>query len=298
MLQVLSVARGLTTFAVSNSISDIANNVKETGQRLQEMRLSHCGIEIQKWLSAPDPSINYNNALKKRYERTGVWFIKGQAFADWKKQPNSFLWLHGTAGCGKTVLSSTVIEHLASGTTPAQVLLYFYFDFNDTNKQTLQNLLRSLVSQLYQAQPDAREPLDQLWQSMRDSNQQLSNQSLEEVLLSMLGKCKDVRIVLDALDESTTRRDLLGWLWDVLGAGCFTGRILVTARREADIESALPGWILPGERISIQQGNVNEDIRAYVVHAVRSSEGLERWHNLPEVQDEIETELAKEADGM
>jgi Cdc6-like AAA superfamily ATPase len=292
MFSVLVVVHDLTTLAVANDITEIATNIKETGEGIQRLRLNQHEREIRDWLSAPEPSINYENALEKRHKGTGVWFTGGQAFADWKKQSNTFLWLHGIPGCGKTVLSSTIIEHLESVTRPAQVLLYFYFDFNDKKKQNFENMLRTLVNQLYQGQPSARGPLDQL----QVSTKHLSKASLKEVLLAMLSKVNNVSIILDALDESTTRSDLLAWLRDVLETD--SCRILVTARREEDIESALRRWMRPEDKISIEQDDISEDIRAYVGHTVRSSEELVRWHERPEVQDEIETELVKKAGGM
>jgi hypothetical protein len=87
-------------------------------------------------------------------------------------------------------------------------------------------------------------------------------------------------------------------LRDVLKADSCACRILVTARREEDIESAFQRWMQPGDKISIQQRDVNEDIRAYVSHTIRNSEELERWHKRPDVQNEIETELVNRADGM
>ena len=51
--------------------------------------------KIYQWLSAPDPSTNHNDAQKKKQSATGEWFTQSTEFADWKKQPNSFLWLHG-----------------------------------------------------------------------------------------------------------------------------------------------------------------------------------------------------------
>jgi Cdc6-like AAA superfamily ATPase len=298
ILSVLTVARNLTKLVVSDNVDELAINVRDARKTVGEVRLNQHEREIRDWLSAPDPSTNYENALEKRHEGTGLWFTCGHAFEDWKKQPSSFLWLHGIPGCGKTVLSSTIIEHLHNSTTPAQVLLYFYFDFNDTNKQTLENMLRSLMYQLYLKQPNARGPVNRLWHSTRAGNQQLSKNSLRDVLLVMLSKVTEVSIVLDALDESSTRNDVLTWMRDVLEVKSCTCRTLVTARREEDIESALQCWIRPEDSISIQQDDVKEDIRSYVIHRVRNSEELKRWHKVPEVQDEIETELVNRADGM
>ncbi|KAF2198547.1 hypothetical protein GQ43DRAFT_457754 [Delitschia confertaspora ATCC 74209] len=69
---------------------------------------------IDSWLSPLDPLINYNKAfplqtLQQCEENTGVWLLKQTAFENWKSQQNS-LWLRGIPGCGKTILTSTVIE--------------------------------------------------------------------------------------------------------------------------------------------------------------------------------------------
>lgn len=288
----------MTTFAVSDKVDKLTNDVEVTTETIQDVRLSQHEREIRDWLSAPDPSIDHAHALKKRHKGTGVWFTSSQAFADWENQSNSFLWLYGIPGCGKTVLSSTIIEQLNSDITPGQIVLYFYFTFSDTNKQTLLNMLRSLVYQLYQGQPDSRGPLEKLWRSSQAGQRRPSERSLREVLLAMLGKTNDASIVLDALDESTTRSDLLPWLRSVLEAKSCSLRILVTARREEDIESALRRWMQPGDGLNIQHGGVDQDIEAYVSHTVRHGEELEKWHKMPDVQDEMETELVKKADGM
>jgi hypothetical protein len=298
MLPVLTVVQSLTTVAVSGNTNELLINVKDTGDTIQELRFDYQEEKIRDWLKAPDHVMNYTNALEKRHPGTGAWFIDGQTFANWQERSDSFLWLHGIPGCGKTVLSSTIVEHLSSVTTPDQVLLYFYFDFNDGDKRTLENMLRSLINQLYQEQPNTRDLLHQVWKSATKDNQQVSKESLRHVLLAMLSKSNDVSIVLDALDESTTRRDLVVWLRNTVMAGSVTCRILVTARREEDLESAFQRWMRPQDRISIQRDDVNEDIRAYVLQTVRNSEELERWHNMPKVQHEIETELVDKADGM
>jgi hypothetical protein len=313
VLPSLTVVHKLTTLAASNDITQIAIDIKETGETVQELRLSHFEQQVLKWLSAPDPSTNYINALKRRHEGTGAWFTGGRAFNDWKKQSKSFLWLHGNPGCGKTVLSSTIIEHLGNVATPDQVLLYFYFDFSDTNKQTLGNMLRSLVNQLYQRQPKTRALLNDLREILEkdyleedypeedyleEDYQKLSEQILRDILLLMLSKVDDVSIILDALDESSTITDLLAWLRSVLETQSIACRILVTARRQKDIESVLQHWMRPEDSINIHHGGIQEDIRAYIHHMVRNSEELERWQGLPEVQDKIETRLMEKSDGM
>ncbi|KAG9692899.1 purine and uridine phosphorylase, partial [Aureobasidium melanogenum] len=282
---------------ISEDLSKMNTNLETTGTTIQELRLNHQQEKIISWLSAADPSTNYTNALEKRHPESGLWFIHGKAFEKWKRQPKSFLWLHGIPGCGKTVLSSTIIEHLKSNIKPDQPLLYFYFDFNDSNKQTLEKMLLSLAVQLYQGQPETRHVLDHLWETHSNGNQHPSKQSVSAVLLEMFRELNNTSVVLDALDESSTRSALLDWLESIHKAGCSV-RILVTARREESIESALQGWMQPENRIGIQGDDVDDDIRAYVGHTVRNSKDLDRWQSRPDVQVEIESELVEKADGM
>lgn len=62
--------------------------------------------EITRWLAqtATNPSILHNAAQDKHDEFTGRWFTQGESYAKWKQAPNSFLWLYGIPGAGKTVL--------------------------------------------------------------------------------------------------------------------------------------------------------------------------------------------------
>jgi hypothetical protein len=293
----IDILHDLTTLAVSGDISKIATGVNDTGETVQEMRSDSHGTHIRGWLSAADPSVNYTNALEKRHPGTGAWFIASQAFAAWKQQSKSFLWLHGDPGCGKTVLSSTIIEHLSKVTAPHQVLLYFYFDFNHQNKTTLENMVCSLITQLYQGQPATREHLDYLWRFVSEGHLGLSKQLLEDILLTMLSEVKDVSIILDALDESSTKPDLLAWLRGVLETQSIACRILVTARRQADIESVLQSWMRPEDSINIHHGGIEGDIRAYIHHMVHNSEELIRWQEMPDVQDEVELSLVEKARG-
>src|ERR1700733_4820680 len=103
-------------------------DVQDAKNAVQDLGYEHRREKIERWLSPPNPSTNYNKALQQRQDGSGLWFLKINAFAKWKKKENSFLWLYGIPGCGKTILSSTIIEDLKR-TLPRQSLLYFYFDF-------------------------------------------------------------------------------------------------------------------------------------------------------------------------
>ncbi|KAL5372833.1 hypothetical protein DPSP01_013203 [Paraphaeosphaeria sporulosa] len=123
------------------------SNTKSRNQG-QEERLS----KISSWLSAPDPCTNYYKARKQWQAKTGLWLVEGEQFVRWKANAASRLWLYGIPGCGKTILSSTVIKNLLQhcGDNTSMVTLYFYFDFNDAQKQDPELMIRSLLCQLLQ----------------------------------------------------------------------------------------------------------------------------------------------------
>lgn len=75
-------------------------------------------------------------------------------------------------------------------------------------------------------------------------------------------------------------------------------QIVATSRREHDIEDAFGQWAPKSSKIPMQQVEVDLDIRAYVRAKIHADPDLERWRERPEVQESIETELMKKADGM
>ncbi|KAJ7263568.1 hypothetical protein B0H12DRAFT_281040 [Mycena haematopus] len=89
--------------------------------------------------------------------------------------PGSFLWLHGISGSGKTILSSTIIDTIHDR---AEHYVFFYFDTNNSEQQTVTQLLCSLVTQLsVQSQfPDST--LDTLWTSHNSGRKLLTDAEL------------------------------------------------------------------------------------------------------------------------
>jgi hypothetical protein len=224
-------------------VNEIRYDVKDTRSAVHDMSLNQRQTDIERWLSPPDPSTNYNKALQQRQEGTGLWFLQSDVYAQWKIQQNSMLWIQGIPGCGKTILSSTLIEDVTT-TLPSSTLLYFYFDFSDFYKQTLDNMIRSLVGQLYHKYEETRTFVDSLYSSCEDGRRQPRCELLCQVFLKMIDSLDSLYIVLDALDECSTRagshsEGLLSWMEDLLGSKQRDIHLLVTSRPEQDIQSKL-----------------------------------------------------------
>ena len=289
----------------------VDSNVVETKMEHIEPKINniHVGVDslksdshldkLKKWLSPPDPSTNRNAAKDKRHGNTGNWFVTSTAFLEWKSGSRRHLWLHGLAGCGKTVLTSTILDHLHDARPDSCICLDFFFDFRDKDKQHLDNLLRSLAFQLYSQCADAQRDLDTLFTSCDDGRKQPATVLLSRTVHEMMQRPQKLQIILDALDECATRAELLDWMKKLAGTDLTRVQLIATSRREEELESSLSGWIHVDNRIPIDSGSVNEDIRSYVkARLQRSEEFQKRWASKPSVLEEVESAIWGKADGM
>jgi Cdc6-like AAA superfamily ATPase len=276
---------------VDIKVSDVQSGVRD----LQE---SAYQTTIERWLSPPDPSTNHSKAKDQKYQNTGRWFLESHEYTNWKANSNNSLWLHGIPGCGKTILSSTIIEDLrTTAILPASIVLYFYFDFNDASKQSFEKMVRSLISQLYRQHEQSRQHLHQLYSSCENGKEQPSTQLLVATLKSMLSdsKTRDLKIVLDALDECGTRKDLLDWLASREAQDL---RLVLTSRKEEDIESSIGSWLAAASIVPIRQGPVDKDILAFIRSKMVEDKELQRWQDTPDVCTMVERKLMEKAGGM
>ncbi|KAJ0336670.1 hypothetical protein COL922a_007672 [Colletotrichum nupharicola] len=133
----------------SEDTSSIRNHVEDTRDLLKLHGANNVAQEIIKWLNAPDVTTDFNVAHEKSQPGTGTWLINGTLFNAWFKQENSFLWLYGFAGCGKSILCSTVIQHILQHQNFSHDIgtAFFFFAFDNTGKQDASALLRALILQ-------------------------------------------------------------------------------------------------------------------------------------------------------
>ncbi|KAI6887757.1 Pfs, NACHT and ankyrin domain protein [Hortaea werneckii] len=250
-------------------------------------------VTIQQRLAPPDPFTNLHKALKLRSANTGKWYLQGDQFEAYKAQTSYFGWLYGSAGSGKTILSASIVnslQHFCSK-DPARSLAFFFFDFNDVAKQDANNMVKSLLSQFLQK--CTRIP---------DSAQRLSTAASEQQLLHALRDVMETLpmpfVVLDALDECNDRNRLFEILEGVHSWGNKSLHMLVTSRKEVEIEDTLEDLVLSANRTCLESHLVDEDIRTYVHERLTEDKSFRRWQRDPEIQEEIEQTLGKQACGM
>ncbi|KAL9133097.1 MAG: hypothetical protein Q9175_005728 [Cornicularia normoerica] len=271
--------------AIKGDIEDVHKRVNKIGEGVTKLQISEKHDKVRLWLAGPDPSSNYNRALSKRHKGTGSWLLENAVFRDWKQDsgPGSVIWLYGIPGCGKTILCSTILEHVLNNYAQMSniAVLYFFFDFNDNDKQQHEGMIRSLLSQLSMHCASVSPELETLYSSCMNGGRKPTFEALLETLHQMTTAFENTFIVLDALDECKERPELLADIERLVSWEDTDLRILATSRREKNI-SAL----------------VNADIRAYVHDQLQTNKKLQRWQNKLEVQMEIEETLMKKANGM
>jgi ATP-dependent Lon protease len=171
-------------------------------------------------------------------------------------------------------------------------LVYFYFSFADTQKQSLQSFLRSAVAQLCHIKP----VFDRL-KLMKGSSSTgaPSSQDLRKIFELALEHTR-LFVVIDALDEvpehQDQRQDVLDWITRTVAAFGDKMKIFATSRAEQDIKAMM----LDAVQIDIHRAIVDADIATYV------SNELERDGRLRKLSDDlklhIKQELSSKADGM
>lgn len=181
---------------------------------------------------------------------------------------------------------------------PGKVTAYFFFDFNDTQKQDPELMLRSLICQLSQQSIEIPADLDALFSSCDNGHRQPLVDALLEVTRKVVQEFPQVYIVLDALDECTHRVELMGMLETIAGWQLENLHLLATSRKERDIESSIEGFVDDQSRICLQSELVDEDIKRYVQQRLSDDKNLVKWTKDAVIKQEIENALMTGARGM
>ncbi|KAF5516105.1 Ankyrin repeat and KH domain-containing protein 1 [Colletotrichum siamense] len=277
-----------------NDTSNIRNEVEEIKTLMDLVRASQVDNKVFEWLKAPDATIDFNEACKKKHPGTGLWFVQGPAYKSWLEIPGSFLWLSGFAGCGKSVLCSTAIQYAFRHrrSNPRVAIAFFFFSFTDVGKQSVSSMLRSLVLQLFGQLNGGCNYVMRLRDTYRNSTP--PDQVLIDCLLELSRLFKDTYIMIDAIDESPRDEHREAVLETLLLLRHKPGlHLLVTSRDETDIRETLNPSLK--QHVTMKNLSVDEDIARYISEHLRKTARLLKWSK---EFARIETALTKRANGV
>ncbi|KAI1125913.1 hypothetical protein F5Y10DRAFT_246133 [Nemania abortiva] len=280
-------------------------DISELRRAVQDAQKERERKELLDWLCKADPSGIYNAALEKHQPGTCEWLVRdSNEFKTWQESSSSLLWLHGKAGSGKSILSSSVIKYLQEryDADPGCAFAYFFFSFSDREKQDLAVILASLVKQVSASQPFIPQAVKALGQ-YKEKGLRPNIKTLENALMTAASGFSSVSIVLDALDECPTlsgeRGNLLRSLTHIIDTMPHNFHIFCTSRAEPDIKEAI-GAILPRPSraaidLATSRTGTNQDINLYI-DSMFASIHYNSWPD--DLKARAKNLLSEKADGM
>jgi hypothetical protein len=213
----------------------------------------------------------------------------------WIKGQHRSLWIHGIPGAGKSVLASYLAEEIekhctSSSSENAKLGHAYYYCYFGRNQDESSHFLRWIIGQLCRQSTRVPEKLQDIYKSGKAPT--LS--SLLSVLHITMEGFERVYLVLDAVDESMPRADLLRVIRDLSTDARFTTlSLVVTSRQYIDIEQDLEVCSIP---ITMSNPFVEEDIRTLVHSTVQSDARYQRWPE--DLRCEMQDMIPKKAKGM
>ncbi|KAH8796859.1 hypothetical protein DL96DRAFT_1566073 [Flagelloscypha sp. PMI_526] len=174
---------------------------------------------IQKWLTSNfllEDELSGFQQMRKPH--SGKWLLESLQFQNWLVGTHRVLVLKGPPGCGKTILSAAVAEHLES-LHHCFFPVFIQHSSNMTSKAVLCRILsfalgRSATSRSTMGlSAEVPSSLMLLYQ-----RQKLSDEDVQQITSTFLrSMCTPLYIVIDALDELsiTPRNDLITLLLDL-----------------------------------------------------------------------------------
>lgn len=250
-------------------------------------------VEVYRWLDHTDPSPLHHRARRDYESGTGDWILRSPEWMGWLEAKIRCLWIHGIPGAGKTVLISHLIEQIKElHNNPSQpgVTYVYYYCYFARNQDEADPFLKWLLSQLCRKANQVPAILSEFHKHGGEP----SRADLLDALASILTSFKMICVVVDAIDESTPREDLLTVLHSFATESSFSKlQILASSREYDDIERTMTKFSVP---VSMNNPQVEVDIRRRVQSILQSCPQFGRWPN--ELLHEVEEAVVKGAEGM
>ncbi|KAL7948261.1 ankyrin repeat-containing domain protein [Trichoderma barbatum] len=287
-----------------HSLMTVGADISGLRKAVEEANAERGNQEFYRWLCDIDPSEMYNAARKSHEVGTSEWFIGNEQFESWMNHPRSLLWLHGKAGSGKSVLSSSIIRFLQNKhkDDASIATAYYYFSFSDTRKQERDVMLASLIKQICCCRPSMPKSVERLGE-YKNKGMRPPTEDLEKEFIETVRGFSTVHIIIDALDECPElggrREDLMKTLRYILNAAPDNLHVLCTSRKEQDIDAELRGHLSEATRIefdlSIYQEAIKHDIGRYI-DSTLADVYYRSWPD--HIRKQVKETLIAKSDGM
>ena len=283
----------------TRDLSHIRQSINTLTTKLENQKLNTEFRKVMAWLRAPQ-STNHVAARKIRAPDTGDWLLVSPEYVDLENTSGSVLWLHGTSGCGKTVLFSMIVDAIKLGcdTKHSTAIAYHYFDFNDKRMNTADTMVRTWLTQLCGQSVELPEELRKQYarRDYRSHNETALVDVLEEVLRIVILKFEHVYLLLDALDECNDLSELeqvQASVERVRQSSLSRVHVLATSQYNADLQKYFGD--IKATDMNLLDTELTTDIRSFVRSKLRDDLKLRRQP--PDIRKEVESTLIDGSQG-
>jgi hypothetical protein len=232
--------------------------------------------KVLQWLSSVDYEAKHKGASELQHPGTGSWLLENRDLQCWIAGETPFLWIYGIPGSGKTVWTSIIINHCVLPIVSEKLFAaFFYCDFRDAASERPEAVLGAIIGQLCKLLTSFPPEVEETLQKYTSADGRVTPPSFEELkrlLIHVLNLCPTTLLVVDALDECNNREVLSQLLVDLTTQFPSKLKVLVTSRREIDIERMFQ--VFP--QVSIQSNAANEELHRLVVSTIESHPKFQR----------------------
>jgi Cdc6-like AAA superfamily ATPase len=259
-------------------------------------------MRVLQWISTIEYGADHDNvrgSLGESYLDRGQWLFNNQGFNDWQHSSSGVFLLKGTAGTGKSSLTSIVIQNFID--TPAAYLAYFYCSRKEktTRRSDTTMIIRSLIKCLsVNGHPAFMAFLENYRSSetQRAGGCELQLKKCITLLRQSFSQkpTKSIVLVVDALDECVDPNGLLKALKEIWQSGQQNLRLFLSSRMGVDVKAIFPDVI----EADIGLSNT-DDIKYYLRTEIESRRSDQTDPVMtPEQATELEKVLIEYAGGM
>ncbi|KAH6976214.1 hypothetical protein BKA56DRAFT_618144 [Ilyonectria sp. MPI-CAGE-AT-0026] len=270
-------------------IKDLKNQVQNVGSNIDEIWKN----SFRQWLWQTNPSSSHNDACSQHEPGTAQWVVKLPQWQEWLNEERRCLWIHGIPGAGKTVLFSQLVTAITShcdAVRHRRIGNAYYYCYHARNQDETVPFLRWILGQLCRQAGQVPDKIYKNYQNGFDPTLPQLFTAMEDILQSF----DVVFISLDAIDESQSRRSLLGVLHTLISNERFSKiQLLATSREYADIQNTMQSISTP---ISMANPGLRSDIERHVMRVLAEERWLTFWTST--LKEDVQIALVTGAQGM
>ncbi|KAF2029167.1 hypothetical protein EK21DRAFT_68331 [Setomelanomma holmii] len=249
----------------------------------------------------------YKAQLPRPVQGTCSWILSHPAYLTWlTAEETRLLWVTGEPGCGKTMLSAYLTDHLKLGrATHVKPQVFFFFCDDKIKSQRDANaILRGI---LYQILQQHRKLIKHVKSRFELDGPSLANSfpALWEIFLKIVADSTygAIGVIVDAIDEceARTRKSFLNAMMQLVNEAQDVRRkprncikFLITSRPSLGNSYNLTGVMKNRLSIDQNQGNVSEDVKLVIRSKV--SEIANKFHCDDETRNHLEQVLYSKSD--